>query len=67
MGFDPEQVGYLQYCRRMGLGMGDVGQIEVVGNVASKDVRRSFAPSPTHERQLAWRLDGVGRYLRSAQ
>jgi len=63
MGLDPEQVGYLQYCRRMGLGMGEVGQIEVVGNVAPAEVRRSFAPSPTHERQLDWRLDGVGRYL----
>ena len=67
MGFDPEQVGYLQYCRRMGLGMGEVEQIEVLGNVAPEEVRRSFAPSPTHERQLAWRMDGVGRYLRSAQ
>lgn len=63
MGFDPEQVGYLQYCRRLGLGMGEVGQIEVLGNVAPAEVQRSFAPSPTHERQLAWRLDGVGRYL----
>jgi len=64
MGFDPEQVGYLQYCRRMGLGVGEVGQIEVVGNVAPEEVRRAFAPSPTHERQLDWHLDGVGRYLR---
>jgi len=67
MGFDPEQVGYLHYCRRLGLGMGEVGQIEMVGNVAPEKVRRSFAPSPTHERQLAWRLDGVERYLRNAQ
>jgi len=64
MGLDQEQVGYLQYCRRLGLGVGDVRQIEVVGDVAPEDVRRSFAPSPTHERQLAWHLDGVERYLR---
>jgi len=63
MGFDPERVGYLHYCRRLGLGVGEMGQIEVVGNVLPEDVRRSFAPSPTHERQLAWHLDGVERYL----
>jgi uncharacterized protein (DUF362 family) len=63
MGFDPERVGYLHYCRRLGLGVGEIGQIEVVGNVSPEDVRRSFAPSPTHERQLAWHLDGVERYL----
>lgn len=63
MGFDPERVGYLHYCRRLGLGVGEMGQIEVVGNVAPGGVRRSFTPSPTHERQLAWHLDGVERYL----
>ncbi|MDY6877711.1 MAG: DUF362 domain-containing protein [Chloroflexota bacterium] len=63
MGFDSEQVGYLQYCRHLGLGVGEVGQIEVVGNVSPAGVRRSFAPSPTHERQLGWHLDGVERYL----
>ncbi len=64
MGFDPERIGYLQYCRRLGLGVGEMGQIEVVGNVAPGEVRRSFTPSPTHQRQLAWHLDGVERYLR---
>ncbi len=63
MGFDPERVGYLQYCRRLGLGVGEMGQVEVVGNVAPEGVRRSFVPSPTHQRQLAWHLDGVERYL----
>jgi len=63
MGFDPEQIGYLQYCRRLGLGAGDVEEIEVVGNVAPEDVRRSFAPHPTYQRQLVWHLDGVERYL----
>jgi len=63
MGFDPEQVGYLQYCRQLGLGVGEVGEIEVVGNVAPEKVRHSFAPHPTYQRQLGWRLDGVERYL----
>ena len=63
MGFDPEQVGYLQYCRRLGLGVGAVGEIEVVGNVTPVDVRRPFVPHPAYRRQLAWRLDGVEQYL----
>ena len=64
MGFDLEQVGYLQYCRQLRLGVGDVEGIEVVGNVACEDVRRSFAPHPTYRRQLDWQLDGVERYLK---
>ena len=64
MGFDPRQVGYLEYCRQLGLGMGELDRIEVVGSVAPDEVRRSFAPHPTYRRQLAWRLDGVERYLK---
>ena len=64
MGFDPEQVGYVQYCRRLGLGVGELGQIEVVGNAAPEEVWRSFAPHPTYRRQLAWHLDDAERYLR---
>jgi uncharacterized protein (DUF362 family) len=69
MGFDPEQIGYLQYCRRLGLGVGEVERIEVVGsgNVAPEGVRRAFAPHPQYQRQLAWRLDGVEQYLGPAR
>ncbi len=63
MGFDPDEVGYLHYCRRLGLGVGDPEAIEIVGNVAPEDARRPFMPHPTYRRQLAWHLDGVERYL----
>jgi uncharacterized protein (DUF362 family) len=63
MGFDPARVGYLQYCRRLGLGVGTVAGIEVVGNVAPEEVRRRFEPHPTYERQLAWQLDEAEDYL----
>lgn len=66
MGFDPERVGYLQYCRMLELGVSEVEGIEVVGNVAPEKVRRSFTPHPTYQRQLAWRLDGAERYLELA-
>jgi uncharacterized protein (DUF362 family) len=64
MGFDPEQVGYLRYCRTLGLGVGDLAQIDIVGNASPASVRRAFVPHPSHQRQLAWHLDGVERYLR---
>ena len=63
MGFDPARVGYLEYCRRLDLGAGEPEQIEVVGNVSPEEVRHSFAPHSTYERQLAWHLDGAERYL----
>jgi uncharacterized protein (DUF362 family) len=67
MGFDPERVGYLQYCRQMGLGVGALDRIDVVGGVALQDVRRSFRPHPTYQRQARWHLPGVERYLERAQ
>ena len=63
MGFDPERVGDLRYCGELGLGVGELGQIDAVGNVAAEEVRRSFVPSPTYEQQLGWGLDGVEEYL----
>jgi uncharacterized protein (DUF362 family) len=66
MGFEPEQVGYLQYCGQMGLGVSDLDQIDVVGNVAPEEVRRSFKPHPTYQRQLWWHLEGAERYLARA-
>jgi uncharacterized protein (DUF362 family) len=63
MGFDPAQVGYMQYCAEMGLGIGTLDQIDVVGNVAPEQVRHSFKPHPTYQRQLRWRLEGAERYI----
>jgi uncharacterized protein (DUF362 family) len=64
MGFDPERIGYLQYCRELGLGVGEMGRIEVIGNAAPQDVQRAFAPHPAYRRQLDWHLEGVEQYLR---
>jgi uncharacterized protein (DUF362 family) len=66
MGFEPGRVGYLQYCAQMGLGVGALGRIDVVGNIAPEQARRSFKPHPTYQRQLQWRLKGAERYLQSA-
>ncbi len=59
----PEEVGYLQHCRRMGLGVGDLERIDVTGNLAPYRARRRFAPHPTRRRQLAWHHEGADRLL----
>lgn len=63
MGFVPAEIGYLEYCRRMGLGVGELRLIDVVGGVEPEDVRRSFAPHPALRRQAQWPMDGVDRHL----
>jgi len=66
MGFDLQQIGYLSYCHRMGLGEGDVTAIETVGNVVPEAVRRKFKPHPAFRQQQLWRLDNVEQYLGKA-
>jgi uncharacterized protein (DUF362 family) len=56
MGFDPASVGYLEYCRRLGLGVGDFDAIRSIGDVAPAAVRRQFRPHPSYQHQLAWQL-----------
>ncbi len=63
MGFDPEQIGYLHYCRLLGLGVTDLEDIELVGNAGPEEVRRKFQPSPSAGRQARWRLRGAERLL----
>jgi uncharacterized protein (DUF362 family) len=56
MGFSPEEVGYLHYCKQLGLGAGDLSQIEIVGNATLASCTRSFQPHTTYRRQLRWQL-----------
>jgi len=67
MGFDPAGIGYLSYCRQMGLGEGDVAAIETVGNVVPSDVRRQFRPHPAYQQQMAWPLEEAKKYLEKAR
>ncbi len=67
MGFDPEQIGYLHYCQRLGLGVADPAAIKTAGNVAPEAVRRQFKPHPGYRRQLKWRFEAANRLLRKAQ
>ena len=63
MGFDPDEVGYLHYCKLGGLGAGDLNDIEIVGNAAIEEYRQPFKPHPTYRKQLQWRLTDVEEYL----
>ncbi|MCI0398273.1 MAG: DUF362 domain-containing protein [Chloroflexi bacterium] len=64
MGFDPTGVGYLDYCRQLGLGCLEPG--EVLGNVTLAEVQRRFRPHPTYASQQQWRLPDVEQWLRPA-
>ena len=63
MGFDPDEVGYLHYCKRMGLGVGDLEHIQIVGNATMADCARQFRPHDTVHRQRRWRLAQAEQYL----
>jgi len=63
MGFDPDEVGYLHYCKLGGLGAGDLDDIEIMGNAAIEECRRHFKPHPTYREQLQWRLPSAEEYL----
>jgi uncharacterized protein (DUF362 family) len=54
MGFGVDEVGYLHYCARLGLGCADLEGIEVIGNASVQAVRRPFRPHPGHREQRRW-------------
>jgi uncharacterized protein (DUF362 family) len=63
MGFDADAVGYLHYCKQLGLGNGDLDKIRIVGNAALADCARQFRPHPAINRQRRWKLAEADRYL----
>ena len=58
MGIDLEDVGYLYYCHEAGLGQGDLGQIEVVGERLDEYVR-PFKRHRSYLEQLRWKRTGT--------
>jgi uncharacterized protein (DUF362 family) len=63
MGFDPDEVGYLHYCKLGGLGAGDLNDIEIVGNVTIEECQQRFEPHPTYREQLQWHVPSAEEYL----
>jgi uncharacterized protein (DUF362 family) len=62
MGFDINDVGYLWYCRKMGLGVSDINGMNIMGD-NSKDCYRKFLPHSTFEAQKVWRDERVSKLL----
>jgi uncharacterized protein (DUF362 family) len=62
MGFDPLQIGYLQYAHRAGLGVADLEAITVLGDPIAR-VRRRCVPHSNHAVQRHWhRLSAAPTY-----
>jgi len=55
MGFDIDQIGYLYYCKKAGLGEWDLKKIKIVGNTSLRKERRAFKPHSTFKEQLKWK------------
>jgi uncharacterized protein (DUF362 family) len=55
MGFESDKVGYLHYCKMAGLGVGDLRNIEVLGNTLA-ECRHPFRPHPSTA-QEDWRIE----------
>jgi len=66
MGFDPDEVGYLHYCRarRPDLGGSDLASIEICGNARFEECIRPFRPHTTYRRQMRWRSPRIEELLR---
>jgi uncharacterized protein (DUF362 family) len=63
MGFDLDEIGYLHYCQRMGLGQGRIEGMEIVGNIAPEQAARRFRPHRLYSELLEWHIADVERYL----
>jgi len=56
MGFEPlEEVGYIYYGDRLGLGVGDIKKIQILG-ADIETVSRKFKPSPNYATERLWRM-----------
>lgn len=57
MGFNPDGVGYLWYCKKAKLGDGDLDKMDIVGEKDYKKYIRKFKLHSTIKSQLKWRIE----------
>ena len=62
MGFTLEEIGYLWYCHKMGLGVGEISGMDILG-ADPADCRRKFQPHPEYEDQKHWQSREVDKIL----
>jgi len=63
MGFEVSDIGYLWYCQRKGLGVGDMRDMDILG-VNPKDCYHRFRPHSTYEEQKYWRDEKISKILK---
>lgn len=62
MGFEPMELGLLNYGHMLGLGVAELDQIDVLETVIA-DVAKSFKPHETTDLQLQWQRDDARELL----
>ena len=62
MGFNVSDIGYLWYLQKMGLGIGDTGQMDIRGENPQKYLRK-FKPHSTYAQQVQWRDERIAELL----
>jgi uncharacterized protein (DUF362 family) len=62
MGFDINDIGYLWYLQKMGLGVSAINEMNIIGD-NPRDCYRQFRPHSTFEEQRNWRDERVSKLL----
>lgn len=57
MGFSPEDIGHIYFCKMDGMGEGDMKKVKILGNPLSEYIR-PFKPHQSYAKQLGWKKDG---------
>ena len=63
MGFEVSDIGYLWYCQRKGLGVGDMRDMDILG-ANPKDCYHRFQPHSNYEEQKYWRDEKISKILK---
>ena len=63
MSFEISDIGYLWYCQRKGLGVGDMSEMDILG-VEQNYCYYRFRPHSTYEEQKKWRDEKINKILK---
>ena len=63
MGFEISDIGYLWYCQRKGLGVGDMSEMDILG-LNPNDCYHMFRPHSTYDEQKHWRDEKINMILK---
>lgn len=63
MGFSISDIGYLWYCRKKGLGVSEMSEMEILG-VNLNNCYHRFRPHSAYEEQKHWRNEAINKILK---